>query len=420
MSGENKKTNSIVNRLNRYLRWKSLCSSLGGLLGLGLAALIGWCAAAEQVMLGSLALRTPRGISFPDHSSFFALLRSARYEVEAANGMPYAAEMGPFLLGLFWVLAALTGASVLGWLLCWGEEQRRLRNFLKPIDEIALSAERISARAFDTGKLASFEDAISHISAPETRVHVDDDELTGLEAAVNNMLKRVEASSRQQMRFVDDASHELRTPIAVIQGYVNLLDRWGKDDPKVLAESISAIQAEAEHMKTLVEQLLFLARGDMGRTALTLAPLALAPLVREIHDESRMIDSEHAYLLEIAAEPAANADVAMLKQAVRILVDNAAKYTEAGGEILLRLRTEGDEALIDAQDSGIGISSEDAPHVFDRFYRANEAREKGGSGLGLSIAQWIVERHGGRIQITSYTGVGTRMTIRLPRIGDPE
>ena len=130
----------------------------------------------------------------------------------------------------------------------------------------------------------------------------------------------------QQMRFVNDASHELRTPIAVIQGYVNMLDRWGKDDPDVLAESIASLKAESEHMQELVEQLLFLARGDAGRTVLRRAHTNLAALVGEVCEESQMIDAGHTYRLAFDAalisDPRCDAsvDVALVKQALRVIV----------------------------------------------------------------------------------------------------
>lgn len=225
-------------------------------------------------------------------------------------------------------------------------------------------------------------------------------------------------SYRQQVRFVDDASHELRTPIAVIQGYTNMLDRWGKDDETVLNESIAAIKTESDHMKTLVEQLLFLARGDMGRQQFKPEQIALADMLQEIHEESEMIDHKHPYALRVDRLCAAFADPAMLKQAVRILVDNAAKYTPEGGGITLRLRTdERGYPCIDVQDAGIGVAQKDVSHMFERFYRSDAARssQTGGSGLGLSIAKWIVDQHGGYFEVVSAEGVGTRVSIHLPQ-----
>ena len=229
----------------------------------------------------------------------------------------------------------------------------------------------------------------------------------------------------QQMRFVNDASHELRTPIAVIQGYVNMLDRWGKDDPDVLAESIASLKAESEHMQELVEQLLFLARGDAGRTVLRRANTNLAALVGEVCEESQMIDTEHAYRLAFDAalvnDPRCDApvDVALVKQALRVIVQNAAKYSDAGTPITFGVAPDAGAGTIDisVEDEGIGMNQESAAHAFERFYRADNARDAGaqGSGLGLAIAKWIVDSHGGVIGVTSVEGVGSRFTIRLPR-----
>lgn len=303
--------------------------------------------------------------------------------------------------------------------------KRTIKKYLRPIDEIALTAERISAESLMTSereissmrqennaKMRNLEESINEIGTFDERIDTGDSELGGLEAAVNNMLKRLAESNRKQIRFVDDASHELRTPIAVIQGYVNMLDRWGKDDPKVMEESISAIKAESEHMKTLVDQLLFLARGDMDRLILSEEKVSLADLTGEIYEESVMIDKDHEYR-QILPETDADisVDLAMFKQCVRILIDNAAKYTPVGGCITIKSYAKEGNAYIEVTDTGEGISKEDMPHIFDRFYRSASARGKQGSGLGLSIAKWIVEKHNGRIDAISREGTGTRMTV---------
>ena len=262
-------------------------------------------------------------------------------------------------------------------------------------------------------------EAIGHIQPTEpTRLHTADPDLKGLEDAVNDLLDRMQAAYSQQTRFVSDASHELRTPIAVLKGYADLLERWGKDDPQVRDESIAAIQTEAERMSRLVEQLLFLARGDSGRTQLNKGAVDLSDLAREVWEESNMIDSAHHWLLEAPVPLTIWADRDMLKQALRILSDNAAKYTARGGEIQLRVRLDSEgRATVSVRDSGMGIRPEDAPHVFQRFYRADPARSRqsGGAGLGLSIASWIISQHGGYLEVYSWEGVGSRFTIVLPR-----
>ena len=174
-----------------------------------------------------------------------------------------------------------------------------------------------------------------------------------------------------------------------------MLDRWGKSDEKILDEGIAAIKSESEYMKKLVDQLLFLARGDMGRSRLDMKLLNVSELVKEVYEDSQLIDRNHDWRIETEENVSALADHDMLKQCCRVLCDNATKYTPAGGVIRLRARRAADGgATIEVQDSGIGISREDVSRVFDRFYRSDPARGRnsGGAGLGLSIARWIVER----------------------------
>ena len=211
---------------------------------------------------------------------------------------------------------------------------------------------------------------------------------------------------------MNDASHELRTPIAVISGYADMLARWGKDDEKVLDEAISAIRTD--RMKHLVEPLLFLARGDAGRTQLTKEPVQPDELMREAYEECLMIDEKHIYRFNPGLpETSIQADTGLLKQAVRILLDNAAKYTKEGDEILLSTGLQEGRPYLQVQDTGIGMAEADVPHMFERFYRADEARSFEGTGLGLSIAKWIVDKHGGYFEITSREEIGTRIRIVL-------
>lgn len=269
-------------------------------------------------------------------------------------------------------------------------------------------------------KVHNLEEAIYNISPDGTNeyVNMSDPDLKGLEDAINCMLDKMRQAYKQQSRFVSDASHELRTPIAVIQGYVNMLDRWGKEDEKILQESIDAIKNESDHMKKLVDQLLFLARGDSGRNKFTLADVDVDALITEIYEESLMIDENHVYSCEHPKQQLnIKADESMIKQAVRILVDNAAKYTPNGEKI--RIGAGIDEKgvpFIYVQDNGKGIESENIEHIFERFYRTDDSRQSstGGTGLGLSIAEWIVSKHGGYFKVKSYEEIGTRITIMLP------
>ena len=296
------------------------------------------------------------------------------------------------------------------------KKKKSIRRILAPINEISLKADELSRMTFSEEKYQQIEDAISSLQPNEQEIlSFGDSDLQGIEAAMNNLLMRMRDSYRQQARFVNDASHELRTPIAVIQGYANMLARWGSRDEKVLNESIEAIQHESEHMKYLVEQLLFLARGDSGKTKLTLEEISLSQLMEEIYEESLMIDEKHPYRYRKPQEEiVVQADGTLLKQAVRILTDNSAKYTHEGDEIVFSLgKTREGIPYLQVQDTGIGMEEADVAHMFDRFYRADEVRSYQGTGLGLAIAKWIVDKHGGYFEILSRTGLGTRVRIVL-------
>ncbi len=297
-------------------------------------------------------------------------------------------------------------------------QRRKVRKILDPINEMALQAEEISRTSFDEDKYQQIEDAITRVNPEDTKLKsLHDKDLAGIEAAMNNLLQRLHESNQRQARFVNDASHELRTPIAVIQGYANMLDRWGKDDEGVLEESITAIKNESDHMNHLVEQLLFLARGDSGRNVMERKEVSLNQLLKEVWEESQMIDETHPYKWEDPSEEIhIICDASMMKQAMRILTDNAAKYTKEGDEILFSLGSLNEkECYLQVQDSGMGMADADVQHMFDRFYRGDEARNTKGTGLGLSIAKWIVDKHHGYFDILSRTELGTRIRIILPK-----
>ncbi len=292
----------------------------------------------------------------------------------------------------------------------------KARRLLKPIQKVADTAQQLSQPQDE--RIHHLESALQSVS-PGARLRTGDPDLKELEDAVNDLLDKVRASYEEQVRFASDASHELRTPIAVIQGYANMLSRWGKDDPQVLDESVTAIQSEADRMKKLVDQLLFLARGDAGRQKLNLKKTDLCAMLREARDECEMIDPDHPWSLDVPEEPVwCLGDGDMLTQVLRILTDNARKFTPAGGGIRLRAGLKNACPFFEVQDEGEGIAPEQLPRIFDRFFRADPSREgqSGGTGLGLSIAKWIVERHGGYFDVLSRPSIGTRIRIVLPQL----
>ena len=419
-----RRVSSITRKLHWYGIRKKILTYFGADLFFMLLAMAGWCADREYARLGSIVLRRDRSFAFLEETGRLV------YRVARPGGaVLMQAEVKYPLLVLVTATLSLFVLQTTFQFFSYFREDKKIRRILSPINEIALKADELSRLSFTEEKFQTeteekyhaIEEALEHIQpdqvSAETPLSFTDSDLAGVEAAMNNLLLRMRDSYRQQARFVNDASHELRTPIAVILGYANMLDRWGKSDPKTLEEGIAAIKNETEHMNHLVEQLLFLARGDSGKTALEKTSLNICSLMQEIYEESFMIDEAHHYRLRTPEDTAitTEADAGLLKQAVRILIDNAAKYTPQGEDIILSTgRTNAGEPFLQVQDEGIGIAESELPKVFDRFYRSDEVRSSAGTGLGLAIAKWIVDKHEGHFDILSRQDLGTRIRIILP------
>jgi signal transduction histidine kinase len=243
------------------------------------------------------------------------------------------------------------------------------------------------------------------------------DELQELAKTFNHMLNRIQTGFEQQRRFVSDASHELRTPVTVISGYANMLDRWGKQDAAALEEGIVAIKSEAANMYKLIEKLLFLARADHNKQIVTKTAVKTAPLIEEISQETRLIAPDHEIRL-LKNDPAIiYADAVSIKEMLRIFIENSIKYTPGGKSISISSHKAEQHLEISVQDTGIGIPEAEQLNIFDRFYRVDKSRTKatgGGTGLGLSIARWIANQHDSVIQLASKPGDGTRVTVIIP------
>ena len=229
------------------------------------------------------------------------------------------------------------------------------------------------------------------------------------------MLSSLDVAYQAQRRFVDDAAHELRAPVTSITGNLDLLER-ARDLPAAEREVVLAdVHAETERLGRLVNDLLALARADTGQR-ITRTNVELDRVVIEgVRGMDHLADDVD---LGIAAlEPAVvDGDPDRLKQVLIILVENALRYTPAGGRVRVSLRRRAGEVVLAVEDSGMGIAPADLPHIFDRFYRADPARSRvaGGSGLGLAIARWIAEAHDGRIEVESEPGSGSTFRIVLP------
>ena len=251
-----------------------------------------------------------------------------------------------------------------------------------------------------------------------TRLDVKDtqDELKELSETFNQMMDRIEQGYKTQQQFVSDASHELRTPIAVIKGYVNMLDRWGKNDKAVLEESISAIKNETDSMQDLIEKLLFIARSDKHSLTFTKEDFKICEILFEIEKETLMIDTKHNFSFKFYDDVHIYADKNRIKQAVRIFIENAIKFTPQSGNIKVTSYIDEDYYVIKVSDTGMGIEKKDLNKIFNRLYRAEQSRNKdiGGHGLGLSIARIIIIGHKGKIKVRSTVDKGSEFLIMLP------
>ncbi len=295
---------------------------------------------------------------------------------------------------------SLLGINVIGIIISILSGIYLTKRTLRPIEAISRTARNISindlSQRIDT-------------SGP-------DDELKELARTINSMVDRLERSVEKQRQFISDASHELRTPISVIQGYTRMLERWGKRDPAILDESIEAISTEAENMRRLFEQLLTLAQIDNAQTLPEFELFSLRPLIEDTVRDFQVIFPGRQ--IEILSTPTNDlyADRAAVQQLLRILLDNCIKYTPEDGIISLKAEQDNRSTIVEVSDTGIGIAAEDLPRIFDRFYRSEKSRSKemGGTGLGLSIARRIAESHGGNITVTSELGKGTRVKVVIP------
>jgi signal transduction histidine kinase len=274
-----------------------------------------------------------------------------------------------------------------------------IQQALAPLATVTQTAEQIT-HADDLSR------RIVYVASPK-------DEIGILIRAFNRTLERLENLFTSQQRFLADVSHELRTPLTVIKGNADLIRKLGPDD-----ESLDTIKDEADRMTRMVGDLLLLAQAESGKLPLTSASVALDELLTDVFQQMRVLAGEkvHLKLTEID-QAVVMGDRDRLKQVLINLASNAIHYTPAGGEVYLSLSKTGSIARLVVRDTGPGISTVDLPHIFDRFYRGEKSRTRsktGGFGLGLSIAYFIVEAHGGRIEVDSHEGQGTTFAVYLP------
>ena len=238
--------------------------------------------------------------------------------------------------------------------------------------------------------------------------------------AFNETLERLEQIFISQQRFLADVSHELRTPLTVIKGNVDLMRRMKQVDE----ESLDTIEDESDRLTRLVGNLLLEAQAESGKLPLYFSPVELDTLLLDVFKEMRVLARDRVIIkLTEIDQIIVSGDRDRLKQVLINLISNAIKYSPKGGEVFLSLAKMGDSARLIVRDTGQGIAGEDLPHIFERFFRAEKSRTRsktGGFGLGLSISYWIINHHGGRIEVNSAENKGTTFCIYLPILKSKE
>ena len=298
---------------------------------------------------------------------------------------------------LFWVMtifgiAAIIFSAISGFLLA--------KQLLKPVRDLAKAMKQIK----ETG----FQERMNG--------YKQKDELTALTNVFNEMMDEIEKSFLLQKQFVEDASHELRTPVSILEGHLSLLNRWGKKDPAILDESLDASLQEVTRLKKLINDLLHITRAEHPRIKSD-EKTDISETLHQLVKNLEIIHPDYNLFLEVSQTlPKIPISRQHMEQIMIILLDNAIQYSNNNKSIWVTVKLEGEEMIISVVDSGIGIIREDLAKVFNRFYRVDQARsrENGGTGLGLSIAQRLIKKYNGTILIESQAGVGTTVKIVLP------
>jgi heavy metal sensor kinase len=274
---------------------------------------------------------------------------------------------------------------------------------LRPVDAITQIARRIGS-----GDLSQ-----------RIRIKRANDELGRLASTFNEMIAKLEKSFRQVKRFTADASHELKTPLTILRGEVEVglkKKRGLKEYQRILASNLE----EISRMSRIVEDLLTLSRADMGELTMEREEIELSTLAREVWEDLQMMAKKKRVQLKFMDDgfTRVEGDPLFLRQLILNITENGLKYTPAGGEVALKVKGDRDQGVVRlfVSDTGVGIPQKDLKRVFDRFFRVDTARsrETGGTGLGLSICQWIAHAHEGQIAVESTVGKGSTFTVTLP------
>jgi heavy metal sensor kinase len=348
-------------------------------------------------------LSTPRFETLPvqDHVLRFysqrIVVNGKHYTVQVAALMNEAFE------ALGWFRIILTLAAPLLLIAASAGGYWISRRALAPVDAISHAAQRIS-----------IENLTDRLQVPRTG-----DQLQRLSETLNAMLSRLEASVRRMTQFTADASHELRAPVTLIRTTAEVAVLKRDRPASEYLEALDDILEESERTSQVVDSLMLLARADSGKESLERVSADACAIVRSAAEQGERLARNRKvdFSLDLPLEPILiQADPEALRRALLILLDNAAKYTTRGGSVKIGLARSDGWVVASVSDTGIGIGPQDVAHIFDRFWRADKARsrEQHGAGLGLSIAKWIVDMHGGKISVQSEPGIGSVFEIRVP------
>lgn len=316
------------------------------------------------------------------------------YNVELAQNIgDYYGLLNRFALLAAWFFpGVLLLSSAGGYWLC--------RKALSPVDEIAKRARTISAHNLNM-----------RLSIPKTR-----DELQRLSETLNDMMARLDTAFKRIAQFTADASHELRTPIALIRTTSELALR----NPESLEHCVKALQRinlNAERSTHLIATLMELARADSGAQGLNISSTSLSEAITDACDQMEVCArvKQITFTRTILGEVFVYGDPEALRRLFLVLIDNAVKYTPSGGSISVLVSRSGNQVVCVVSDSGVGIPSHAMPHIFERFYRVDQARsrESGGAGLGLAIARWIADAHRASIEVESTVGHGSMFRVSM-------
>jgi two-component system, OmpR family, sensor kinase len=302
----------------------------------------------------------------------------------------------------------LATVGVLGFALLVGGAYLLTRAALSPVEAVVRAAGEMSEGDLSRRlPVANPKDEIGRLTTT----------INALLARLEVAFTRLEETLSRQRRFAADASHELRTPLTSISGHARMLDEWALDGDKETARrSVGTIRREAGRMRGLIESLLTLTRGDEG-APMEVGRHDLGAVGKEATETARAaaVGRVSVEFVPIGHEITATFDRERVLQVASILVDNAVKYTPEGGSVTVRVEEEDGSVALAVSDTGVGISEDQLPLVFERFHRADPSRSEGGAGLGLSIARQIAEAHGGQIRAKSTPGIGSTFTLLLPK-----